>query len=40
MLRLRQAKFPADVIANYFGNTRAAVYQRLYRLRRQEASQP
>jgi hypothetical protein len=34
MLRLRLAKFPADVIAAYFGTTPAAVNQRLYRWRR------
>jgi hypothetical protein len=33
MLRLRRAKFPADVIAVYFGTTTAAVNQRLYRCR-------
>jgi hypothetical protein len=33
MLLRRLAKWPADVIADYFGTTRAAVYQRLYRLR-------
>ena len=33
MLRLRRAKFPADVIAAYFGTTVAAVNQRLYRWR-------
>jgi hypothetical protein len=33
MMRLRQARFPADVIANYFGTTVAAVNQRLYRMR-------
>ena len=33
MLRLRLAKFPADVIAAYFGTTVAAVNQRLCRLR-------
>ena len=33
MMRLRRAKYPADVIAAYFGTTVAAVNQRLYRWR-------
>ena len=37
MRRLRVAGYPVDVIAAYFGTTRAAVYQRLYRLRSQSS---
>jgi hypothetical protein len=33
MLLLRLSKCRADTIAEMFGTTRAAVYQRLYRLR-------